>query len=118
MSSTFAAVTGVMSQVVAGIALVSGGLALAVTRRPALALGILLDLLVAAGLLRLAGDPDWRAILSTAAVVALRHLVSYGLRLGAVSVHRGPAGGGAGHRPLPRRLQDLAHRALRPAWRP
>ncbi|MFD2090865.1 hypothetical protein [Blastococcus deserti] len=41
-----------------------------------------LDLLLAAGLLRLAGHPGWRTILTAAAVVALRRLISTGLRAG------------------------------------
>ena len=117
MSSDLVAFTGAMSQVVAAIALVSGGLALAVTRRPALALGILLDLLVAAGLLRLVGSPSWSAIASAAVIIALRHLVSYGVRLSAASWR-----GGSGP-PATSRGQGL-HRALRaansalhPAWR-
>lgn len=113
MSPTLVAVTGAMSNVVAGMALVSGALALAVTRRPASALGILLDLLVAAGLLRLVGDRDWQTIVVIGIVVALRHLISYGLRTGARSL-RGPwSSGGA----RPRRDPDLAGRLLRPAWR-
>lgn len=50
------------------------------TRRPLPALAVLLDLLLAAGLLRLLGDPGWRAILTTAAIVVLRRLLSAGLR--------------------------------------
>ncbi|MGY1722043.1 DUF1622 domain-containing protein [Blastococcus sp. SYSU DS0533] len=117
MSSTLVAVTGAMSQVVAAIALVSGGLALAVTRRPPLALGILLDLLVAAGLLRLVGDPSWRHIIVAGAVVALRHLVGYGLRLGARSLQGAPRGDGD-RGPRSRPPRDLAGRLLRPAWLP
>ncbi|SEK64959.1 Protein of unknown function [Blastococcus sp. DSM 46786] len=114
MSSTLAAVTGTMSQVVAAIALVSGGLALAVTRRPALALGILLDLLVAAGLLRLVGDPGWRTVATVAIVIAIRHLVTYGLRLGARSWKETRK-----RRPdrTRQRYDDSARHLLRPAWR-
>ncbi|MGY1827920.1 MULTISPECIES: DUF1622 domain-containing protein [unclassified Blastococcus] len=115
MSSTLVAVTGAMSPVVAAFALVSSGLALAVTRRPALAVGILLDLLVAAGLLRLVGDPSWQQIVVAGAIVALRHLVSYGLRLGARSLQgEPPANGDRSHRPRPPR--DLVAQLLRPAW--
>jgi uncharacterized membrane protein len=116
VSSTLVAVTGAMSEIVAAMALVSGGLALVVTRRPALALGILLDLLVAAGLLRLVGDPDWRTIIITGAVVALRHLVSYGLRLGERALEEPPEGdAGPGDRSRP--PLELVARLLRPAWR-
>ncbi|MGY2066091.1 hypothetical protein [Blastococcus sp. SYSU DS0619] len=113
MSSTLAAVTGAAAQLVAGAAVVSALVALAATRRPALALGILLDLLVAAGLLRLAGDPGWQAIATAAVVIALRHLVGYGLRLGARSWEaRGPRP----ERPS-RRYDEAARRLLHPAWR-
>jgi uncharacterized membrane protein len=113
VSSTLAAVTGTMSQVVAAFALVSGGLALAVTRRPSLALGVFFDLLVAAGLLRLSGDPDWRTIVTVGAVVALRHLVDYGLRVGARSLEHSDDGDRPTRSRPPR---DLVAQLLRPAW--
>jgi hypothetical protein len=63
------------------LALVSGAAVLARTRSLAQALPVLLELLLAAGLLRLAHDPSWRAIASAAVIVALRKLVvAYGLR--------------------------------------
>lgn len=65
---------------VAAAALVAGFLALAVTRRPLPALAVLLDLLLAAGLLRLLGEPDWRTILTAATIVALRRVLSAALR--------------------------------------
>ncbi|WP_347057004.1 hypothetical protein ABC795_09880 [Blastococcus sp. HT6-30] len=114
MISTLAAVSGAAAQLVAGAALVSGLVTLAATRRPALALGVLLDMLVAAGLLRLVGAPSWQALATAAVVIGLRHLVGYGLRLGARSWAetrlRRPG------RP-PRRYDDAAGRLLRPAWR-
>ncbi|WP_116452280.1 hypothetical protein [Blastococcus litoris] len=75
-------VTAVLASVIAAAALVAGVVALVATRRPALALGVFLDLLLAAGLLRLIGDPGWSAILTTAAIVALRRLIGAGLRAG------------------------------------
>jgi uncharacterized membrane protein len=63
-------------------ALVAAALTLAVTRRPALALSVLLDLLLAAGLLRLAGDPGWGPIVIAAAIVVLRRVIGFGLRTG------------------------------------
>jgi hypothetical protein len=75
-------VTGLLAGVVAAAALVAGALALASTRRPALALSVFLDLLLAAGLLRLVGEPGWRTILTAAAIVALRRLIGAGLRAG------------------------------------
>jgi hypothetical protein len=76
------ALPGVLALGVSGLALVAGALALVSTRRPALALGVLLDLLLAAGLLRLAAEPTWTSIATAAAVVALRRLIGAGLRAG------------------------------------
>ncbi|MCZ2523538.1 DUF1622 domain-containing protein [Streptomyces sp. SCUT-3] len=44
------------------------------------ALAVLLDFLTAAGLLRLAGDPSWDSVALAAAVIAVRKLVTTGLR--------------------------------------
>lgn len=60
-------------------ALLSGGLALAVTRDARASLAVLLDLLTAAGLLRLALPPTPSRLLSAAAVVAVRRLLVVGL---------------------------------------
>jgi hypothetical protein len=86
--------------VITGAALVAGTLTLAVTRRPALALGVFLDLLLAAGLLRLVGTPDGQA-LATAT----------GLRIGgrSLTASRRPERWGAGG--------GLVRRLVRPAWR-
>ncbi len=46
------------------------------------ALEVLLEFLLAAGLLRLADEPGWRQLVTAAAVVALRRVVSFGLRQG------------------------------------
>ncbi|WP_448641833.1 hypothetical protein [Geodermatophilus sp. URMC 63] len=73
---------GLLALVVSGLALVAGAVALVATRRPALALGVLLDLLLAAGLLRLAAEPTWTSLATAAAVVALRRLIGAGLRTG------------------------------------
>ncbi|WP_409333206.1 hypothetical protein [Trujillonella humicola] len=100
--------------VVTAAALLAGALALAVTRDAAPALAVLLDLLLAAGLLRLTGAPGWGALATAAAVLALRHLIGYGLRLSRAS--SGPPAGTRGRPATPRRppgLRDL----LRPAWR-
>ncbi len=59
-----------------------GLLALAVTRDVRIALAVLLDLLLAAGLLRLAGAPGAQQLLSTAAIVLVRRIVALGLREG------------------------------------
>lgn len=63
-------------------ALVCGGVALATTRRLSEALAVFLDVLTAAGLLRLAAAPTWRALATSAAIVALRHLGGAGLAAG------------------------------------
>ncbi len=74
---------------------------LAASRRPLFALKVLLDFLLAAGLLRLTGQPGWTAIATAAAVVAIRRLLGVGLRAGAGSaaVLRRRAGTGLVQRP-------------------
>ena len=61
------------------LGLVSAAAVLLRSRDGRLCLKVLLEFLVAAGLLRLADDPTWRAILTAAAVIAIRRLVSLGL---------------------------------------
>jgi hypothetical protein len=68
---------------VTGAGLVAAAVVLVATRRPLPALTVLLDLLLAAGLLRLTGSPGWPALLTAASVVLLRRLVGSGLRAGA-----------------------------------
>ena len=113
MSELVAGLAGRASLAAAGAALVAGALALAATRRPATALGVLLDLLLAAGLLRLAGTPSWHAIAVSAAIVLLRRLIGTGLRLGGRTWTRG--------RPLvdrlPRVPPAVRRRLTHPAWR-
>ena len=75
-------VTGPLATAVAAAALAAGALTLAATGRPATALAVLLDLLLAAGLLRLVGDPGWQAIATAAAIVVTRRLIGAGLRAG------------------------------------
>ena len=87
-------------------ALVAAALTLAVTRRPALALSVLLDLLMAAGLLRLVGQPTWQALATAAAIILLRRLIGFGLR----------TGGRTWAVTRPDRAPDL-RRLLRPVWR-
>lgn len=97
-------------------ALVAGALVLVRTRRPAAALPVLLDLLLAAGLLRLAGDPGWHTIATAAAIVLLRRLIGFGLRAGGGSWSAGGTGSAA--RDAVTALRAVAGRALlRPAWR-
>jgi hypothetical protein len=82
MTAVLRDVTALAAVVVAAAALVAGAVALATTRRPRVALPVLLDLLLAAGLLRLTGDPDWPALATAASIVAVRQLLRIGLRAG------------------------------------
>ena len=82
MSGDLAAVAGVAALVATAAGLVAAAVTLAVTRRPLLALGVLLDFLLAAGLLRLTGRPGWPVLATAAAVVVLRRLIGVGLRAG------------------------------------
>ncbi|MGD9620394.1 MAG: hypothetical protein AB7G47_07635 [Mycolicibacterium sp.] len=52
---------------------------LAVFRQPLLALRVVMDLLVAAGLLRLSVEISWTAIAGTALLIAVRRLLTRGL---------------------------------------
>ena len=104
-----AAVQGVaqtLALLVTAAALFAGLVALVATRRPAVALPVLLDLLVAAGLLRLVGEPGWQALGTAAAIILLRRLIGLGLR----------TGGRTWASLRSDRAPDLRRR-LRPAWR-
>ena len=101
---------------ITGAALVAGLLALAVTGKALLAVKILLDLLLAAGLLRLTGDPSWPTISTAAAIVALRRLIGVGLRAGGGAWSPSAPGEGA-RAPDRRSLSAQAQRLVRPAWR-
>lgn len=68
-----------LSWVIAAAGVVLGTATLFVFRRPAPAVHVLLDLLLAAGLLRLSTDLAWPAIAVTAVVVVLRRLLTRGL---------------------------------------
>lgn len=73
---------GVLSTVVAGAGLVVAGLVLVSARSPATALAVLLDLLLAAGLLRLTADLGPTAIVSAALVVVVRKVAGLGIAAG------------------------------------
>ncbi|MGY1640254.1 hypothetical protein ACI782_03865 [Geodermatophilus sp. SYSU D00703] len=103
-------VTSTAAVAVVAAAVLSGVLAPAVTRRPPLALALFLDLLLAAGLLRLTGDPGWRALATAAAIVVIRRLAGAGLRTARRNWSGGPP---PAHR---RRLPPL-EQLVRPAWR-
>ena len=64
---------------VAGILL--GVAALAVFRQPLLALRVMLDLFLAAGLLRLGVDLSWATIAGTVTVIAVRRLITRDLNM-------------------------------------
>lgn len=80
LTSALVVVLEVLAQVCTLLALVSAGAVLLRTRDVRLALGVLLQLLLAAGLLRLSADPTWRTVLLAAVVVVLRQVVVVGLR--------------------------------------
>jgi hypothetical protein len=102
-------VTGTLALLVTAAALLAALVALAATRRPAAALPVFLDLLVAAGLLRLVGEPGGQALATAASIILLRRLIGFGLRTGGRTW--------ASTRPdRPARGPDL-RRLLRPAWR-
>ncbi|GAA4428291.1 hypothetical protein GCM10023169_29240 [Georgenia halophila] len=67
----------VSAAIAAGAVLVGGATAVSIGVRAGLS--VLLDLLLAAGLLRLTADPGWGVLATTALVVAIRHLVTAGL---------------------------------------
>jgi predicted NAD/FAD-binding protein len=74
------AVLHLAALVTTAFGLVAAAVVLAAARRPMPALAVLLDFLTAAGLLRLAGEPSWDTIAAAAAVIAVRRLVTTGLR--------------------------------------
>lgn len=63
-------------------AFVAGAMVLARTADVPTGLGVFLDLLTAAGLLRLAGEPSANRLVGAAAVIALRKLATYGILAG------------------------------------
>jgi hypothetical protein len=67
---------------VAAAALVAALSALVSTRRVGVALPVLLDLLLAAGLLHLAAVEGWRGIAAAAAIVVIRRVVTSAFRHG------------------------------------
>lgn len=110
MTGSLDAIAGALAVAISAAALAAGALTLAVTRRPAAALSVLLDLLLAAGLLRLVGEPTWRSVGTAAAIVVLRRVISTGLRIGGRSWSSAAAGAGTPSSSAVRRL-------VRPAWR-
>ena len=109
MTAALQIAAGTLALLVTALALISGLVALLATRRPAAALPVFLDLLVAAGLLRLVGEPGWPALATAATIVLLRRLIGFGLRTGGRTWASTRPDGGL-RTPHLRRL-------LRPAWR-
>ena len=79
VAQAWAGLVAALAPLIAIAALVVAGLVLASTRRPAVALPVLLDLLLAAGLLRLTADLRWDAIGSAALVVIIRKVAGIGI---------------------------------------
>lgn len=69
-----------LSTTLGGLAVVLGALTLASTRHLRTALAVTLELLLAAGLLRLATAEAWSAIGAAAGLVAVRMVAATGLR--------------------------------------
>ena len=112
---TLQQVTSAAATAIVGAGILAGVLALVVTRRPPLALGVLLDLLVAAGLLRLVGNRGWQLLLTTGVILVLRRLVGAGFRAAGHS-WSGEVDEPA-RRPTARRRPPSLGRLVRPAWR-
>ena len=71
---------GVGALLVGGAAVVAAALVLLRTGRLAIALPVLLDLLLAASLLRLVGHPDPSELAGAAALIVIKQLSSIGIR--------------------------------------
>jgi hypothetical protein len=78
-----------LSLVLSAAGVLAALVGLAHPRRWRDALPMMLDLWVAAGLLRLAGTPDWRRLLTAALLIAVRKGVSQALK-GPREGRRGP----------------------------
>ncbi|MDG4810192.1 hypothetical protein O7634_25855 [Micromonospora sp. WMMD1120] len=72
--------TGALVLVVTALALVVGVVTALGTGSLRTAVRLVLDLLTAAGLLRLAGDPGWNGLAGAVAIIALRQLLGAALR--------------------------------------
>lgn len=67
------------SWIVAAAAIAVATAALLVFHRPPLALHVLLDMFLAAGLLRLSAEASWQALAVTASIVVLRRMLGRAL---------------------------------------
>ncbi|MCZ4076500.1 DUF1622 domain-containing protein [Rhodococcus sp. H36-A4] len=68
-----------LTPLIAGIGVVIASAVLVRTHRLSVALPVLLDFLLAAGLLRLTAAAPWRAIITVAVIVLLRKVVTWSL---------------------------------------
>ncbi|MER5456625.1 hypothetical protein ABT008_17730 [Micromonospora sp. NPDC002389] len=68
-----------LATVVAALGVLGAGVALVTTGSRSTALRVLLDMLVAAGLLRLTGEQTWRELAATVVIVLLRRMLSSAL---------------------------------------
>lgn len=75
----FAELAAATASLLTAAAVVLGVLVLLVTRHVPSALSVLLDLLLAAGLLRLTVELSWHALAATAAIVVVRQLAVAGI---------------------------------------
>lgn len=76
-----ASVLDVVALVTAALSIVASAVAYVATRRVQLALGTLLDLLLAAGLVRLSNPGvTFRSLLTAATIIAVRKIATYGFR--------------------------------------
>ncbi|MBM0233234.1 hypothetical protein JNW91_16020 [Micromonospora sp. STR1_7] len=88
---------------VTALALVTGVVIVLSTGAPRTAIRVLLDLLIAAGLLRLVGNPGWNGLAGAAAIIALRQLLWAALGVAPPwprRQSRPPCGGDDHHLPL------------------
>ncbi len=76
---TLGTIIDLTSAIVVLLAIIAGGAVLAATRRPVDSLMVLLDLLMAAGLIHLAAGPTLPRVATAASVLAIRRLVSWSL---------------------------------------
>ncbi|MGC4846728.1 hypothetical protein ACLQ3F_05785 [Micromonospora sp. DT15] len=70
---------GTLATAVTALALVAGVLTTLTTGALRSGVRVLLDLLVGAGLLRLAGEPGWNGLAGAVAIIALRQLLGAAL---------------------------------------
>ncbi|MEV6691924.1 hypothetical protein AB0M35_10710 [Micromonospora sp. NPDC051196] len=86
---------GAVAAVVGALGVLSAGVTLLATRSVPMAVEVLLDMLVAAGLVRLAGGTSWSGLAAVVVLVAVRRMLRAGLLADdrwRASARRRPAG--------------------------